>query len=1066
MLAGEKIGSVEGGAGNTLCVRREDTVTCTAKDSALLSVSVSAESPFIFSPVGGVIELQGGKSKRISLAELSENFSGGTYGFILIVSDSQKKVLHRSLHEYVKSGPSARFISIVGTALREAEGGTGKENLEVTAYVRLTGIGATSSPYILRIAPSCGISLDRELRKPVTIARFDVPCGSGTITATIVRDNEVVDQLKTDFTVSVPFAGIIPVIAALLVVFLGIFAVFVIRRNGKKSIPPPSALMFILISMSLLSPNLGHAATVVLGGMGMVDFTYKIAAIGDIETMGGYDTTVTVTYPDSITPSTPYSIFYSGSALVAANGIHCLDFVGDDPACDAGDARVWATFTPGGGVSGPGGGPGPHNSGSPFGVFSGVAGFDTLQVQGRPGALFTWGCNMPICVSYPYVFNSTRNIPIVPPPPPPPPLDCGAQPVGWGAGCTGNTPWTPHANVTPAIGNTNPGYIGSSQYSCNNGALTYIGGLCIPANIPPVSFAGGDQSITLPTTSSGPSGASESDPDGFVSSRVWSFVGGPGPVPVITNPNALNAATFSGMNVVGNYVFNLAVTDNSGATTNDTMIVTVNPTPCAWSGWDTGDVGPPGKCTQGDLRGTVVLPVCDASKSGDYAFGGCAGIYQRYMQTCVCSGPPPPPPLIPSVTLNPIPVINYGGTATLSWNVANVDSCSINNGIGGVVLTGGPINSAPLTGDTTFTLTCLQGGVPISADQIARVRPSVDVSVNGSATPAPILAGAPFTLTMSSQNAGSCTWARTRDGAPDFSGVNIGTDPANVLGSPTQFQHNSGGWAVIDGAFDDYVWTFSCMNVPGTASQSGSVTLRIRNPLATLDLPIPPSDIGKGIIDNWNTIVSGVLVRNTGDAGTNLVITGISSSNPLIDPTTSSCIGVAIPFNGSVWCSVKYQPDAPDVDLATFTFMSNASNNPTSHAVFGEGVDPFNETWDMGRVPVNRTRVRDFVFNNTGPIDMPDVVIDIPAGSPYRCKTAASPTFRKTCDLGDVTGVLNGDPSETVTIEFAPLAPGKYPANAGVTATGYANLPPVELNGVGVSGDFQYCEPGDVGCVP
>ncbi len=97
----------------------------------------------------------------------------------------------------------------------------------------------------------------------------------------------------------------------------------------------------------------------------------------------------------------------------------------------------------------------------------------------------------------------------------------------------------------------------------------------VVANNPPSANAGIDRSITLPTASSTPSGAGESDSDGTVVSRVWTYVAGSGPVtPTISNASTLSP-TFSGMNQAGTYTFLLTVTDNDGDTGLDTMDVTV-----------------------------------------------------------------------------------------------------------------------------------------------------------------------------------------------------------------------------------------------------------------------------------------------------------------------------------------------------------------------------------------------------------------------------------------------------------------------------------------------------------
>ena len=92
------------------------------------------------------------------------------------------------------------------------------------------------------------------------------------------------------------------------------------------------------------------------------------------------------------------------------------------------------------------------------------------------------------------------------------------------------------------------------------------------SNIPPTVNAGADQSITLPTSNVSLSGTA-ADSDGSIASYAWTKISGP------------SSATFSAINSAstnvsalsqGVYQFQLTVTDNSGATAQDIIQVTVN----------------------------------------------------------------------------------------------------------------------------------------------------------------------------------------------------------------------------------------------------------------------------------------------------------------------------------------------------------------------------------------------------------------------------------------------------------------------------------------------------------
>jgi hypothetical protein len=94
------------------------------------------------------------------------------------------------------------------------------------------------------------------------------------------------------------------------------------------------------------------------------------------------------------------------------------------------------------------------------------------------------------------------------------------------------------------------------------------------ANQLPVSKAGNDVTITLPTSATTLTG-SATDADGTISSYLWSFVAGP-KTPTLANTTAA-ALSASAMTTAGNYIFKLDVKDNLGATGSDQVTVVVKP---------------------------------------------------------------------------------------------------------------------------------------------------------------------------------------------------------------------------------------------------------------------------------------------------------------------------------------------------------------------------------------------------------------------------------------------------------------------------------------------------------
>jgi gliding motility-associated-like protein len=97
----------------------------------------------------------------------------------------------------------------------------------------------------------------------------------------------------------------------------------------------------------------------------------------------------------------------------------------------------------------------------------------------------------------------------------------------------------------------------------------------VPANQPPTASTGTNKIITLPTTSTSFAG-SGTDPDGTISSYLWTQEAGPA-----ATMSGANTATLdvSGLSTLDTYIFRLTVTDNLGAQGFDEVNVRVNPTP-------------------------------------------------------------------------------------------------------------------------------------------------------------------------------------------------------------------------------------------------------------------------------------------------------------------------------------------------------------------------------------------------------------------------------------------------------------------------------------------------------
>ncbi|HEY4147482.1 MAG TPA: PKD domain-containing protein [Chitinophagaceae bacterium] len=148
----------------------------------------------------------------------------------------------------------------------------------------------------------------------------------------------------------------------------------------------------------------------------------------------------------------------------------------------------------------------------------------------------------------------------------------------------------------------------------NNSTITVTVNATTP---PPVANAGSDMTITLPVNSATPDGSASSNPTGGSVSYAWSQIAGP------------SAATMTGTTaaepvvsnlVQGIYQFQLTVTNISGISASDTMLVTVNPAP------------PPGSLppvANAGVSVTITLPTNSVTLDGSASYepGGGALTY-------------------------------------------------------------------------------------------------------------------------------------------------------------------------------------------------------------------------------------------------------------------------------------------------------------------------------------------------------------------------------------------------------------------------------------------------------
>lgn len=112
---------------------------------------------------------------------------------------------------------------------------------------------------------------------------------------------------------------------------------------------------------------------------------------------------------------------------------------------------------------------------------------------------------------------------------------------------------------------------------------------CFGKKEPPIADAGKDQFIALPKDSALLDGSASKDSDGHIVSYNWKYISGPSSYTILS-PSATKTIV-KGLSV-GNYSFELKVTDNDGLSAKDTVVIVVeknavNHPPVAIAGKDT-----------------------------------------------------------------------------------------------------------------------------------------------------------------------------------------------------------------------------------------------------------------------------------------------------------------------------------------------------------------------------------------------------------------------------------------------------------------------------------------------
>ncbi len=178
-----------------------------------------------------------------------------------------------------------------------------------------------------------------------------------------------------------------------------------------------------------------------------------------------------------------------------------------------------------------------------------------------------------------------------------------------------------------------------------------------------------------------------------------------------------------------------------------------------------------------------------------------------------------PPGSAPSVQLSADPAsIQSGASSTLSWTSTNATSCTIDQGIGNVPVSGS-IAITPFA-TTTYTITATGPvGTAFASTTITVTTPPPAPTVSISADPASIQSGGSSTLTWTSTNATSCA-------------IDQGIGNVPVTGS------------IAITPFATATYTITATGPGGTATSSVTVTVSI--PAPTVAITAAPGSIPYG----------------------------------------------------------------------------------------------------------------------------------------------------------------------------------------------------------------------------
>ncbi|MCF6252500.1 MAG: PKD domain-containing protein [Methylococcaceae bacterium] len=575
-------------------------------------------------------------------------------------------------------------------------------------------------------------------------------------------------------------------------------------------------------------------------------------------------------------------------------------------------------------------------------------------------------------------------------------------------------------------------------------------------NLSPIANAGPDQTIidvdgnTLEVVTF--NGLASTDPDGTIVSYVWRKNGNP----------YNNVATFSITEPIGVHTIELTVTDDQGATSTDTVVVTIvantapppsivslSAAPGSISGkfilsWTTNNAS-----SASIDNGVGVVPVngsvtVSPAVTTTYTLTATGDSGTTTSSVTINIQPPSQPPTIDSFAASPA-TISAGQSASLSWTTTGADSVSIDNGGGTGLLADSNTLVTPVA-TTSYTLTATGPGGTVTATQTVTVQESPIENLNittfkyrtnkkewkiagNSSIPGPgnsmtiyvgpTVAGSPVLGTVSVDSLGNWSLKKKKTGIfPDSTGM-------------ISIQSSQGGtWEGISGVGPAPGSTLPPPSLPTVDSFSTSASI---------------ITVGDTAILSWTTSNADSISIN---GGVSLSANGNINVSPT---TTTSYTIVATGAGGTASASVTITvnpavPSAPAVDSFTATPATISTGGSSTLSWNTTGADSVSIDNGIGLVTANSS-----------------VIVTPSASTTYTLTATDTASGANTSSSVTVT-VNNSAPAQATVAIVAPNSVNRGDSvsfSVTVTNTGSTTLSGVQLRlTLNPSGKIKDLSPG------